>query len=209
MKQEIKNGTWIDEAGQEVPVQYLNVSDKVKEHHAHILLTKSVSLHKKLSDFKAEFRRLCDEVYEAAMKDYKANTESKGNYTWFNFDRSVKIEVSVNERIDFDDLVIKACKEKLDEFLNANVSSKHEMIKQMVTDAFSTTRGKLDAKKVMNLLRYKDKVNDALFLESMNLLEQSIRRPDSKTYYRISERQNDGTYKVIDLNFSSLQSITN
>jgi hypothetical protein len=78
------------------------------------------------------------------------------------------------------------------------------MIKQIVTDAFSTTRGKLDAKKVMSLLRYKDKVKDALFLESMELLEKSIRRPDSRIYHRISERQPDGSYKAIDLNFSSI-----
>jgi hypothetical protein len=138
------------------------------------------------------------------MEDLRARGDGKGNYTWFNFDRSVKIEVSVNERIEFDDLTIKACKEKLDEFLSENVTSKHEMIKQIVTDAFSTTRGKLDAKKVMSLLRYKDKVKDALFLESMELLEKSIRRPDSKTYYRISERMEDGGYRVIDLNFSSI-----
>jgi hypothetical protein len=204
MKQELKQKTWVDEAGREVPTVYLNPSDKLKERHAHTLVTRAESLYERLVEYKNLCRRLNDEVFAQSMEEYRAKGEGKGNYTWYNFDRSVKFEVSVNERIEFDDLCIKACKEKLDEFLSANVTSKQEMIKQIVTDAFSTTRGKLDAKKVMSLLRYKDKVDDSLFTESMELLERSIRRPDSKTYFRISKRQEDGSYQVIDLNFSSI-----
>jgi len=204
MKQELKNKLWIDETGREVPVCYLNSSDKLKERYAHTLLTRAKGLNKKLLEYKADFKRLCDEVYEAAMKDFKANPDSKGNYTWFSFDRSIKVEVNINERITFDDLTIKACKSKLDEFLDNSVESKHDFVKQLVTDAFATTRGKLDAKKVMSLLRYEDKIKDALFQDSLTLLKESIRHPDSRTYYRISERQADGSYKVIDLNFSSI-----
>lgn len=204
MKQEVKEGFWVNEAGDKVPVGYINKSDKLKERHAHTLLVRAKLLNEKLSEFKELSKRLNDEVFTAAMADFKASAATKGNYTWFNFDRSVKIEVSVNERIEFDDLTIKACKEKLDEFLNANVESKHDFVKQLVTDAFATTRGKLDAKKVMSLLRYENKIHDALFQESLSLLKQSIRRPDSRMYYRISERQADGSYQVIDLNFSSI-----
>jgi hypothetical protein len=204
MKQEVKDGFWTNEAGDKVPVGYINKSDKLKERHAHTLLVRAKSLNEKLAEFKALSKRLNDEVHDAAMSDYKVTPSNKGNYTWFNFDRSIKVEVSVNERIEFDDLTIKACKEKLDEFLNVNVESKHDFVKQLVTDAFATTRGKLDAKKVMSLLRYEDKIKDTLFQESLALLKQSIRRPDSRMYYRISERQVDGTYQVIDLNFSSI-----
>jgi hypothetical protein len=204
MKQEVKDKFWVNEAGDKVPVGYINKSDKLKERHAHTLLSHALSLNKRLAEFKALSRRLNDEVFSAAMEDFKVTPFNKGNYTWFNFDRSIKVEVSINERIEFDDLTIKACKEKLDEFLDVNVESKHDFVKQLVTDAFATTRGKLDAKKVMSLLRYEDKIKDALFQESLALLKQSIRRPDSRMYYRISERQDDGSYQSIDLNFSSI-----
>jgi hypothetical protein len=204
MKQEVKNGFWTNEVGDKVPVGYINKSDKLKERHAHTLLTQSKLLNKKLKEFKELSRRLNDEVFRATMDDFKITYTGKGNYTWFNFDRSIKFEVSINERIEFDDLTIKACKEKLDEFLSVNIESKHDFIKQLIVDAFATTRGKLDAKKVMSLLRYEDKIKDTLFQESLALLKQSIRRPDSRTYYRISERQQDGSYQVIDLNFSSI-----
>ena len=41
-----------------------------------------------------------------------------------SFDRSVKIELNVNNRIEFDDLAIKACKALLDEFLSENIDAK-------------------------------------------------------------------------------------
>ena len=82
--------------------------------------------------------------------------------------------------------------------------TKEDFIKQMITDAFSTTKGKLDAKKVMSLLRYKSKVKTPLFLEAMDHLENSIRRPDSKQYFRVFGKLEDGSYQLIDLNFSSI-----
>src|SRR5690606_379589 len=127
-----------------------------------------------------------------------------GNFTWHNFDRSLKIEVSINERIQFDDLTITACKDKLNQLIDANNEGKVESIKDMVNDAFSTSRGKLDAKKVMSLLKYKSRIKAPVFQEAMVLLEESIRRPDSKVYFRIWKKNQDGKYENIDLNFSSI-----
>ena len=138
------------------------------------------------------------------MEDYKAKADRKGNFTWFNFDRSIKIEVSISERIDFDDLAIKAAKEKLDAFLSESLDSKMEFVKDMVIDAFSTSRGKIDAKKVFQLMKYRSKISHPLFQEAINILSDGIRKPNSKTYFRIWERAENGSYQLIELNFSAL-----
>ncbi len=204
MIQKVKDEKWINESGESVPVKYIGAGDRLKEKHAAILLKEAKFASEKLQGFKTQMSKLCDEVYAKMAEEFKIKAVSKGNYSWFNFDRSIKIEVSISERIDFDDIAIKACKEKLDEFLNTNLSTKQEFVKELVTDAFSTTRGKLDAKKVMSLLKYRTKITDTIFQDALNLLEGSIRRPDSKKYFRIWEREEDGSYKLIDLNFSSL-----
>ena len=56
----------------------------------------------------------------------------------------------------------------------------------------------------MSLLKYRSKITAPLFQEALTLLEGSIRTPDSKTYFRIWERKEDGGYVLIDLNFSSI-----
>lgn len=205
MIQKVKSQKWFDESGQSVPVDYISTGVRLKERLIGKSAKKATSLHGKLKDFKQELAEDCDRIYKAMMEEHKVSGDSKGNFTMFNFDRSVKIEVSVSERIEFDDLTIKACKEKLNSFIEENVDSKKEFVKQLVQDAFSTSRGRLDAKKVMSLLKYRAKIKDKLFQDALNLIEESIRRPDSRRYYRIWQRNEDtGDYDVIDLNFSSI-----
>jgi hypothetical protein len=204
MIQKVKDKKWTDEAGSVVPLDYVSPGNRFKERAAARILKDAKRINKQLKDFKVKMQELCNAVYLKMLEEFKAKAESKGNFTWFNFDRSIKIDVTVNERIDFDDLTIKACKQKLHEFLDQNLSAKQEFVKEMVTDAFSTSRGKLDAKKVMGLLKYRQQIKAPLFQDALNLLEESVRRPDSKVYFRIWERNDAGEYKLIDLNFSSI-----
>ncbi len=204
MIQEVNKGVWIDETGREIPVKYINKSDKLKERYLGRISKRAEKLHNDLFEFKAEVSKLGQEVYDKAMEDFKVSGNGKGNYTLYNFDRSIRLETSINELITFDDLAIKASKEHLDVFFSENLDPKVEFIADLVKDAFSTTKGKLDTKKVMSLLKYKSKIKHESFQKSMVCLEEGIRRPSSKTYYRIAVRLDDGSYKNIDLNFSSI-----
>ena len=204
MIQKVKDKLWLDETGQKVPVEYISAGNRTKEHHAGVLVKEAKAINKKLVVFKKETDRMCKDVYEKMMAELKTKADTKGNFTWFSFDRSVKIEVSISDRIDFDDLTITACKSKLDEFLSETLDSKQAFVKELVADAFSTSKGKLDAKKVMSLLKYRSKIAAPLFQEALTLLEESIRRPNSKTYFRIWELGAEGSYGLIDLNFSSI-----
>jgi hypothetical protein len=38
----------------------------------------------------------------------------------------------------------------------------------------------------------------------MDLIDKAIRRPNSRSYYRVAIRNNQGEYESIDLNFSSI-----
>ncbi len=206
MNQQVKSPVWVDEQGKEVPINYITPIMRLKERHSARILKQAKSINKQLSEFKDTVRNLTDEVWDLYMEQFKASgkTPGKGSFTFTNFDRSIKIEVSISDRIEFDDLTLAACKEKLDMFLAENLDAKTEFVKELVTDAFSTTKGQIDSKKVMSLMRYKGKIKGQLFQEAMDLLSDSIRRPDSKTYFRVWERQEDGSYKAIDLNFSSI-----
>ena len=204
MIQKVKDKTWIDESGASVPVEYITPVARLRERNAATLVFNAKQVSKKLHEFKSMMEKLCGDIYAKAMEEFKVSKDNKGNYTWFNFDRSIKIEVSISERIDFDDLAIQASKEKLDAFLDESIDSKIEFLKNLVTDAFSTSRGKIDAKKVMQLMKYRTKISHPLFQEAINILSDGIRKPGSKTYFRIWERGEDGSYELIELNFSAL-----
>lgn len=203
--QKPKDGTWHDESGTAIPYNRITKAERLMERYSAKILKEAEFVNHRLAIFKEDVKKMCQEAYDAFMDEKEITRETKGNFTWYNFNRSIKIDVAINERIEFDDLTIEAAKAKFDEFLEENITSKNEFAKQMVIDAFETQRNnKLDTKRVMQLTRYEKKINDPLFSEAVDLINQAIRRPESKTYFRVWKKTVDGGYENIDLNFSSI-----
>lgn len=203
--QTAKDSIWNDESGNQIPFNRITATEKLHERSSAKLLKGALAINKQLALFKTEMQTLSTEAYEAFMNSKNTSKETKGNFTWFNFNRTIKIEVAISERIEFDDLTIIAAKNKLDEFLDINITSKNEFVKQLVMDAFETKRNKqLDVKKVLGLTSHKSRINDPLFSEAVDLITSAIRRPESKTYFRIWLKDDDGKYNNIDLNLSSI-----
>lgn len=199
-----KDKLWKDEAGHSIPFNRLTKAEKDKETISAGLLKKAIKVNEGLIVYKNEIKKACEDVFNQAMQDLDVKPDYKGNFTWYNFDRSIKVETSISDRIDFDDLTIQASKHLLDEFLNDTLDAKTEFVKELVIDAFSTTKGKLDAKKVLGLLKYKERIKIEKFQEALSLIEKAIRRPDSKSYHRIYTRNDEGKYSAIELNFSNI-----
>lgn len=200
-----KDQLWLDEKGTPVPYNRTTPLERLMERQSSKVLKEAIKAHNTLRGLKQLIAEVSQLIYAKFMNEQKLDpTKSKGNFTWHNFDYSIKIEISISERIDFDEMMIRACREKLDEFLNGSISTSQEFIKQMVLDAFKTSKGKLDAKKVMSLLKYRGRIKEALFQEALDLLEASIRRPSSKKYFRVWAKDEQGEYQNIDLNLSSI-----
>lgn len=203
--QKSTNSEWQDESGTHIPYNRTTKSERLMERHSQRILKAALSINSKLVALKELIRDLSQEAYDAFMEEKTSTRTSKGNFTWYNFDRSIKIDVSINEPIQFDSLTITAAKQKFDAFLDVNIESKNEFAKQMVIDAFETQRsGSLDTKRVMNLTRYESKINDPLFSEAVKLINEAIRRPKTKTYFRVWLKDQTGEYQNVELNLSSI-----
>ena len=200
-----KDPIWVDESGISIPFNRITPTEKLFERSTAKLLKDGLQINKYLVDFKKLIQKLSAEAFEAFMASKEITKQSKGNFTWFNFNRSIKIEVANSEPIKFDDLTILAAKDYLDQFLNENIDSKNEFVKDMIKDAFSTQRnGQLDVKQVLKITKYKVRVNNELFTKACDCIIEAVRRPSSKTYYRVWVKNEDNQYVLIDLNLSSI-----
>ncbi|MFE3868728.1 DUF3164 family protein [Flavobacterium sp. LS2P90] len=200
-----KDPIWVDESGISIPLNRITPTEKLFERSSAKLLKDANILNKGLADFKKLIQKLSAEAYQAFMASKDITKETKGNFTWFNFNRSIKIEMANSEPIKFDDLTILAAKDYLDQFLNENIDSKNEFVKDMIKDAFSTQRnGQLDVKQVLKITKYKVRVNNDLFTKACDCIIEAVRRPSSKTYYRVWIKDDIGQYQNIDLNLSSI-----
>lgn len=199
---------WIDENGLEIPANRITKSEKVKEQAAERLLKKAKKLSAALAEFKDEVASTSEEILKLVFEENGASRDNhKGNFSFYNFDRTIRVEVDNQERIEFDDGLIAVAKQHFDEFLTNSSTGIDEMIRQLILDAFSTSRGKLDTKKVLSLVKYRQRVPSdryPKFHQAIDAVEKAIRRPDSKLYFRIAERDDAGKYNAVNLNFSAL-----
>ncbi len=200
-----KDKLWVDESGAQIPNNRINKVERLHERCAGKIIKQALDINKRLLSFNQMLSELSQEAFDAYMQSKGIDKKTKGNFTWYNFDRSVKIEVNVNEPIVFDDLTITAAKTVLDEFLGQEITSKNDFVKPMIIDAFKSQRnGSLDVKQVLKLTKWEDRVNKPSFTKAMNLIREAIRRPKTKTYRRVWIKSKDGDYKIVELNLSKM-----
>lgn len=203
-QQRSKDQFWQDEAGVKIPYNRVNKVERLHERLSAKVAKEAIAVHNKLVALNDLLSEASQQAYDAYMQSKEITKKSKGNFLWYNFDRSIKIEVNVNEPIVFDSLTITAAKEKLDEFLDNQLESKNSFVKSMVIEAFETSKGSLDTKKILSLTKHKDRINAPIFTEAVDLINQAIRRPKSKTYRRVWLKDTEGKYQIVELNLSSL-----
>ena len=202
-----KDKIWIDEAGDQIPFNRTTAIERKKEKYAFSLLKKGKAVYQVLADLKAAIREASDEVLNAEREASNVKLSEKGNYTWYNFDKSIKIQVDVSEPIRFDEIKIAAAKEKLMELIRTNISG-DEFIISIAEDAFQTSSGKLDPKKILGLRKHSARIRNEKIKnewdDTMKLIDSSITRPKSKSYYKIWVKDSEGKYEGVELNFSNI-----
>lgn len=204
-KQLPKDGIWHEESGTNVPYSRTTPYERRCEKEVYAIARDALALHKKLHEFKEQVRAIAQSLYEEfAAENGGTIGKGKGNATFYNFNRSIKIEINVNEMIRFDENTIELAKSKLMDFIGASISTEDDFIKELVLSAFETSRGRLDTNKILGLKKHAARIKDKRYHEAMALIDKSISRPSSREYTRVAVKDDSGQYKYIDLNFSSI-----
>jgi hypothetical protein len=202
MIQKAKDSTWTDHRGQQVPRQYVDRFDVKKEAVIGKLTTDAMALNRRLADFKQKAFGEADALYAEMLKSAEiAPTERKGNYTLYNFDKSVKLTVDVSDRIEFDEN-INFAQQKINDFLVEKTNGADAELAVLVNNAFSTTKGRLDTKRIFQLFQLK--ITHPLWQQAMDLIRKSIQTNSSVRYLTFYTRGAGDKYEIINLNFSNV-----
>lgn len=204
-----KDKVWVDPKGMEVPFSRVFKPEKLKEKACadiHALALKAEQSLKALND---KVYAISDNLYKEAMAALHAEgkKQTKGNFTYYNFDRSFKVEIDMQDRLEYDSLKMDAAKAKFDQYIAQHTQGNDELIVALIGDAFTNSKGSVDHKKVQNLLSYQHRFKGekyALWHDGCNLLAAAGTVVSSKRYTRIFVRNAQGEYQALTLNFSSL-----
>lgn len=199
---------WHNAAGDAVPFKFVPQVDKQKESLAGKIHTAALKVEASLTALHELVTEATTAVQswmktEYAIKHKKAKKEAKA-FTWFNFDRSIKIEADVNDIIKWNDALLTEAHTLLNEYISGEIGDTHQLIKGLVNDAFSSSRGAIDSRKVFQILKHESKIKNSKFQKACTLIKQAQDVDKTKLYQRVWEVQSNGEYRNINLNFSSL-----
>lgn len=200
---------WKDEAGQQIPFNRINSHEKDLERSTAILAKQALVAQDVLMKLKKDIQETCIKLYVGFLNHHKVDKvgKGKGGMTFFNFDRSIKIELQSKEPLSFDDNTIELAKSKLEELLEDGLQSAKDFVKPLVMDAFNNSKGKLDPKQVLGLRRHKERIKDVRYSEAMDLIDLAIRKNATKQYYKVWIKDASGQYQDVQLNFASINAI--
>lgn len=204
-----KNPTWVNAAGDNVPYKFVPQIDRKREAQAAKIHAAALKVEASLQELYALMNMACKEVHELIKKEYalksgKEKKEGKGSLTWFNFDKSIKIEADVNDIVKWDSALMTEALAQLNSYLAGTLTDAQLLIKGMVTEGFSNSRGMIDSRKIFQLLKYDAKIKNQHFQKACELIKQAQSIDTTKLYMRIWEKEEDGSYRSINLNFSTL-----
>jgi hypothetical protein len=192
---------WKNHRGETVPAQYVSKFDKKKEVVVARIAKRAEELNKALKAFKEAAITDTDMLYQLMFTERNMEPKGKGNATFFSFDKELKVEVVMDEIVDFDDKITLA-QAKIQEFLEEKTKGADNDLVLLVNNAFTTTKGRLDKTRVFSLFSLK--ITHPKWVEAIDLIKASIAVNNRRKYINISRRDSNDKYVPIQLNWSAL-----
>ncbi|NCC88462.1 MAG: DUF3164 family protein, partial [Clostridia bacterium] len=174
-----KSKLWVDHSGQTVPEKYISSYDRLKERKLNQIIKTAEKLNKQLLTFKSELFAVTDDLYDMLFKEHNMERTGKGNYTLYNFDKSIKVEVTIQDIVDFDDKITVA-QAKIQHYLDLKLKDVDQDLSILVNNAFKTRKGRLDKARIFGLFQLK--ITHPVWLEAMELIKQSITTNSTRRY---------------------------
>ncbi|MES2651292.1 MAG: DUF3164 family protein [Bacteroidota bacterium] len=204
-QQKSSSPNWVDESGVQIPYNRTTKYERTAERTVSSIAKEAIRLNAGLTAFKQNLKKQAIELYAQFLEANGGKIgKGKGGATFFNFDRSIKVEVQVNEPISFDKNTIGLAKEKLDEFLSFGLEGAKDFVKPIIMEAFETRAGQMDTNGILGLRKHISRVNDARFTEAMELVDKAIRKSSTKEYFQVSVKDGSGEYNNVLLNFGAI-----
>ena len=201
----IPRGYWKNAAGSLVPVSKIKDIDKARNAVVIPIATQAKSLSAVLAQFKAQVMRAIDDFVALSAAEYKApmrGAAGTGNVTLTSYDGAYKVDLQVADRIVFDER-LQAAKTLIDACLHRWGKGANDNLKAIVLHAFRVDKtGTVSVGRVLNLRQAK--IDDPDWALAMQAIADSMQAVSSVRYVRVYERNANGGYEPIPLNFSVL-----
>lgn len=185
-----------------IPIAKVKPVDKLRDEQVKLMMKHAKELRQDMQRKKRLlFGAFTDFVALSAQEYGVAIGGKKGNTTLLSYDGKYKIQLAISENIVFDER-LQVAKQLIDECLTDWTQDSNDNIKALINQAFQVDKqGNISTGRVL-ALRSLD-INDAKWDRAMDAISDAIQVTDTKEYMRFYERDNQGAYHQISLDFSN------
>ncbi len=189
--------------GHLIPVDKVKPVDKLRDEVVKDMIAIAIKQRAEMRIAKNKLFDTFNDFVALSAQEYKVTLGGKkGNTTLLSYDGKYKVQVAVSENIVFDER-LQVAKQLIDECLTEWTQDSNDNIKALINQAFQVDKeGKVSTGRVL-ALRSLD-INDAKWDRAMDAISDAIQVTDTKEYIRFYERDEQGAYHQISLDFSNV-----
>ncbi len=200
---QIPEGFRQDSKGRLVPESSVKAIDIIRDDLVVDLVGQAKAEQERLKKLKAVVFAEIGAFVDLSLKRFEVQIGgNKGNITLYSFDGKYKIVRQIQDTLRFDER-LQAAKILIDECIQSWSADSNDHIKTLIMDAFQVDKeGKISTARVLGLRRYD--FDDEKWLQAMDAISESINIVDSKRYVRFYERDSEGKYQAIPLDFANV-----
>lgn len=203
MLQDVPDGYMMNGVGHLVPIESIKEIDLARDEFVKSVAAKAAKMSLMLNTFKAQVAGDMQAFLELSAEKYGADLGgARGNLSLTSYDGRFKILRAVSERLDFDER-LQAAKELVDACLREWSKEAGPELRTLVESAFQVDKkGRINAKRILSLRTLK--IEHPTWQKAMEAIGDAVTVVGSCTYYRIYERDDEGNYIQIGLDFSGV-----
>lgn len=200
---QIPEGFKQDAKGRLIPESQIKPIDIERSDLVTRMIQQAKQQQQSLREFKALVFGDIAAFVQLSAEQYEVNLGgSKGNLTLFSFDGQYKVVRQCQDSIRFDER-LQAAKALIDECIQSWSADSNDNLKALINDAFQVDKeGKISTGRVLGLRRLN--IHDEKWQQAMQAISDSIIVTDSKNYVRFYERDENGKYQPISLDFANI-----
>ena len=200
---QVPEGYMRNGVGNLVPIAQIKEIDLVRDKFVKEVFAKAQKVSADLAAFK---RLVGDDIQaflELSAEKYQADLGgARGNLTLSSFDGQYKVMRCVADRLEFNEQLV-AAKALVDQCLREWTKDSDSKVRALIEQAFQTDKkGKINTKRILALRQLK--IEDETWQRAMEAIGDAVTVASSCTYYRVYERDEQGEYRQIVLDFSGV-----
>ena len=203
MQQEVPDGYMMNGVGHLVPIESIKEIDLARDEFVKGVVAQAGDVSAQLNNFKSKLAGDMQAFLELSAEKYGADLGgARGNLSLTSFDGRFKVLRAISERLDFDER-LQAAKELVDACLREWSRDAGPELRTLIESAFQVDKkGRINAKRILSLRNLK--IEHPTWKKAMEAIGDAVTVVGSCTYYRIYERDDEGNYNQIGLDFSGV-----